>query len=201
MAEASLNSHDAGEASASGKNQGGLFSVVKAVAFVSILVLLEIAAAATLAPSAMETERLAQQLAGQATEEHAETHGEEHGDEHGGGHGDSTHIDKHALKEVAMGSYNVTRYNPTTNTTLAIDFELYGTVLGDDATEFEHLFENSKARIREQVTMTLHAAQSSDLTDAGLGLIKRQILEKTNRAIGQPLLKEVLFSKFSFVER
>ena len=42
---------------------------------------------------------------------------------------------------------------------------------------------------------------ATDLTDAGLGLIKRQILEKTNRAMGQPLLKEVLFSKFNFVER
>jgi hypothetical protein len=49
--------------------------------------------------------------------------------------------------------------------------------------------------------MTLHGAESADLTDAGLGLIKRRILEKTNRALGQPLLKEVLFSKFNFVER
>lgn len=196
VADMSLDTHDVDGASTAEKKKGGLFSVVKAVAFVSVLVLLEIAAAAMLAPSALETERLAQQLVGQAAEEHGESHGDEHG-----GHGESTHIDKHALKEVEMGSYNVTRFNPTTNTTLAIDFELYGTVLGDDATEFGHLFESSKARIREQVTMTMHAAQSSDLTDAGLGLIKRQILEKTNRAIGQPLLKEVLFSKFSFVER
>jgi flagellar FliL protein len=49
--------------------------------------------------------------------------------------------------------------------------------------------------------MTLHGAESSDLTDSGLGLLKRRILEKTNRALGLPLLREVLFSKFSFVER
>ena len=49
--------------------------------------------------------------------------------------------------------------------------------------------------------MTLHAAQAKDLSDAGLGLIKRQILEKTNRALGHPMLREVLFSKFNFVER
>ena len=108
---------------------------------------------------------------------------------------------EHDLREVELGTYNVTRFNPATNTTLAIDFELFGTVLAEDATEFEHHFENSKARIREQVTMTLHGAESADLTDAGLGLIKRQILEKTNRALGEPLLKEVLFSKFNFVER
>jgi flagellar FliL protein len=105
------------------------------------------------------------------------------------------------LKEVELGSYTITRFNPATNTTLAIDFELYGAVLADDAGDFHHHFENSKARIREGVNMTLHGADSKDLTDAGLGLIKRRILEKTNRALGQPLLKEVLFSKFSFVER
>jgi flagellar FliL protein len=47
----------------------------------------------------------------------------------------------------------------------------------------------------------MHSAESADLTDAGLGLIKRQLLEKTNRALGEPMLKEVLFSKFNFVER
>jgi flagellar FliL protein len=115
--------------------------------------------------------------------------------------GDPSRGDGDELHEVELGIYNITRYNPATGTTLAIDFELYGTVLASDLNEFEHEFEKSKARFREQVTMTLHGAESADLTDAGLGLLKRQILEKTNRAIGQPLLKEVLFSKFSFVER
>jgi flagellar FliL protein len=171
----------------------GLFSIVKAVAFVSVIVVVEIVAAAMLAPSAEETARLGQELAAAATGESVETH-EQHG------HGESKH-DEEKVNEVELGIYNITRFNPATNTTLAIDFELYGTVLASDATEFGHEFEHSKARIREQVTMTLHGATSADLTDAGLGLIKRRILEKTNRALGQPLLKEVLFSKFSFVER
>ena len=79
------------------------------------------------------------------------------------------------VHEVEIGIYNITRFNPATNTTLAIDFELYGTVLASDKTEFEHEFEHNKARIREQVTMTLHGAASAGLTDAGLGLIKRRI--------------------------
>ena len=102
------------------------------------------------------------------------------------------------LPNISATAY---RFNPATNTTLAIDFELFGTVLAEDAAEFQHHFETSNARIKEQITLTMHSAESADLTDAGLGLIKRQILEKTNRALGQPLLKEVLFSKFNFVER
>jgi flagellar basal body-associated protein FliL len=175
--------------------RGGVFTIVKAVAFVSVIVVVEIVTAAMLAPSAQETAKLAQQLAAAASGETTDAdHDHAHGEEHEPSH------DKH-LKEVELGSYTITRFNPATNTTLAIDFELYGTVLADDASDFHHHFENSKARIREGVNMTLHGADSSDLTDAGLGLIKRRILEKTNRALGQPLLKEVLFSKFSFVER
>ncbi len=173
----------------------GLLRVVKPVAFVSVIVVVQIVVASMLAPSAQDTEKLAHELtaasSGESTAGHEET-------AHGG---EAEHGEGEELHEVELGSYNVTRFNPGTNTTLAIDFEVYGTVLADDAAEFEHHFEKSKVRIREQITLTMHGADSSDLTDAGLGLIKRQILEKTNRALGQPLLKELLFSKFNFVER
>ena len=164
-----------------------------AVAFVTFIVIVEIVAAAILTPSATETERLARQLAAAAAGEHTalDEHDELHGAPHAG----------HDLQEVELGVYNITRYNPKTDTTLAIDFELYGTVLAEDASDFKHLFEHSQARVREQVMMTLHGAESADLTDAGLGLIKRRILEKTNRALGEPIIKEILFSKFNFVER
>lgn len=172
----------------------GFLRVVMAVAFVAVIVIVEIVAAAMLTPTADETERLARQLAAASAGESADS-GEDKTDEHGNAHGAED------LREVELGVYNITRYNPSTNTTLAIDFELYGTVLASDAGGFQHHYENCKARVREQVTMTLHGAESADLTDAGLGLIKRRILEKTNRALGEPLLKEVLFSKFNFVER
>jgi len=173
----------------------GLLRVVKAVAFVSVIVVVQIVVASMLAPSAKDTEKLAHEIVaasnGKATEDHEGT-GKEAATE-------TTNAED--LREVELGSYNVTRFNPGTNTTLAIDFEVYATVLAEDADEFEHHFGNSKARIREQITLTMHGAEAADLTDAGLGLIKRQILEKTNRALGEPLLKEVLFSKFNFVER
>jgi flagellar FliL protein len=173
----------------------GLFRIVQAVAFVSVIVVVEIVVGSMLTPSAEETTRLAEELAAAAAGK-SNHDADEHAahDDADAGHADD-------LREVELGIYNVTRYNPATNTTLAIDFELFGAVLAEDAADFQLAFEHSKARIREQVVMTLHGAESADLTDAGLGLIKRRILEKTNRALGEPLLKEVLFSKFNFVER
>jgi flagellar FliL protein len=158
-----------------------------------VLVVVEVVAASMLIPSAKETERLGRQFVAAAQGGTAV--------EGAGEAGEAAADAEQDVREVELGLYNVTRYNPSTNTTLAIDFELYGTVLATDVPEFQRRFDNSQARLREQVIMTLHAAEATDLTDAGLGLIKRQILEKTNRALGQPLIREVLFSKFNFVER
>jgi flagellar basal body-associated protein FliL len=202
--EAGAVAHEHAEQPAEGSTETpkakgrGLMRIIKAVAFVSVIVVVQVVVASMLAPSAKDTEKLAHELvdASHGKEEAEHEGGAKEGEAHA-----ATHEHEEELEEVSLGTFNVTRFNPATNTTLAIDFEVYGTVLAGEAAEFEHKFEKSNARIREQVTLTLHGAESSDLTDAGLGLIKRQILEKTNRALGQPMVKEVLFSKFNFVER
>jgi Flagellar basal body-associated protein FliL len=176
------------------RKPSAVMTIVKAVAFVSILVIVQVVGASMFIPSAEDTEKLAKQYvaAGEGEAAAAGSHeGEGHGQEHAG----------EDTVEVDLGTYNVTHFNPASNATLSIDFELFGSVLATDQAEFEHLMEKNKVRVREQVILTLHAAESKDLSDAGLGLIKRQILEKTNRALGRPFLKEVLFSKFNFVER
>ena len=66
---------------------------------------------------------------------------------------------------------------------------------------FAGLFEAKKQRFRDQVIATIRSADMADFTEAGLGLIKRRILETTNRTIGKPCLEAVLFSDFSFIEQ
>ena len=102
--------------------------------------------------------------------------------------------------EVDLGQYAVTAFHPGSNTTLRLDFTLFGVILEKDQLEFDPTFEASKHRIRHQVIITARNSEISDLTDAGLGLIKRKILEKINRSLGKPYLQDVVFSDFSFVE-
>ena len=182
------------ETAAAPRKPSAILSIVKAVAFVSILVIVQVVGASMFIPSAQDTEKLAKQYVA-ATEGESGAAGSHDADGHGDGAAGEDTV------EVELGTYNVTHFNPASNSTLSMDFELYGAVLATDQAEFEHLMEKNKVRVREQVIMTLHAAEAKDLSDAGLGLIKRQILEKTNRALGHPMLREVLFSKFNFVER
>ena len=103
--------------------------------------------------------------------------------------------------EVDLGEFHVVSFQPRSNTTLRIDFHLYGTIHPDDQTKFDLAWQENTHRSRDQVIVTVRGCELSELTDAGLGLIKRKILEKTNRTLGKPLLQAVIFSEFSFIEQ
>src|SRR5262245_40890716 len=97
--------------------------------------------------------------------------------------------------EMDLGAFSLTVFNPNTNNNLLVDFHLYGTVTGaaaeesaeksdkpdeSDAGKLQGLLKKNKHRFRDQVIVIIRNAQIADLTDPGLGLIKRQILAKTN---------------------
>ncbi len=129
-------------------------------------------------------------------------------------------------REVDLGKFSLTAFDPNSNTTLLIDFHLYGTVAvdasdkaaaaqsggehakggkegtaDDDNTTFGKLFKKDQHRFRDQVIVIIRNATMADLADPSLGLIKRQILAKTNSLLGEPLLKEVVFSDFAVVQQ
>ena len=180
----------------------GFMTLVKALAVVSVLVLLQLVAVAMLIPSPQETTKIAEQLVAADAASEAE---EADGAAAAGGHGEKatqeTHGVAHAMQEVKLGSYHVVTFNTDTGTSLNIDFELYGTVLAKEKEEFSHLFEANEVRVREQILVTVRGSEVADLSDPDLGLLKRKILEKVNRTLGRPLLNEAIFSKFSFIER
>jgi flagellar FliL protein len=105
------------------------------------------------------------------------------------------------LEEVDLGEFTVTAFQPISNTTLRIDFHMYGTVDAEEKANFEKAWEENMHRVRDQVITTVRSCELAELTEAGLGLIKRKILEKTNRTFGEPLLQTIIFSDFSFIEQ
>ena len=178
------------EVDAGGKRTGGIFAMVRIGVFLTVLIAIECVIAIIVIPSAEETAAMAQKLIGSDVsillpEEDEGTKGEE---------GDPT-------VEVFLGEFHVSVFQPLSNTTVRIDFELYGTVLADKQTTFDEQFIENQHRLREQVIVTLRSTDMADLADAGLGLIKRKILETTNRTLGKAVVKEVVFSDFSFIEQ
>ncbi len=157
------------------------------VGFIGAVVISECVFAYFWLPSAEEVAQQVQLMATQAATD---------------GTGDEASREDEALDtvEVELGKFAITNHRQT-DTTIRIDFNLAGTVTEDDLDEFQELFERNENRFRDLVIQEILGCGIDDLEDSGLGLIKRKILEKTNRALGKPLLHEAIFSKFSFLEQ
>jgi len=121
-----------------------------------------------------------------------------HGSDHDG------HAQEHSVsdeREVALGEYAVTAYQPDSGATLLISFHLYATVHHDVEEAFHKLFEAHKHRARQHVLVSVRNAEMGDLMDPGLGLIRRQVKHHLNITFGRPLLEEIVFSDFLITER
>lgn len=167
-----------------------MLALIKVTSFVAVVVGIECLLAYLYLPSPAETAAWAEaRLAGpqepMAEPDAAEKSGEVPADQ----------------IEVDLEEFSVTAFQPISNTSLRIDFHLYGIVAAADEEEFMARLNENRHRFREQVLVIARSADLADLTDAGLGLIKRQILEKTNATLGKPLLRAVIFSDFSFIEQ
>lgn len=177
------------------KKGSALMGLIKGVAFVAVLVVVEVVAAALIIPSPQDTEALARELTDAKAGE------EESRADDGTSITEAQTRTEEPTREVELGSFNVTRFNPDSDRMINVDIELFATVLEAEELDFTDQFTANKNRVRDQINATLHAAEPGQLNDAGLGLIKRRILEKTNRALGKPLVREILVTRLNFVER
>lgn len=194
MAEAPQERPAVADSESTKPSRKGWGGKVKIAAVLVVIVAIECALAAFFLPSASETEAMATSL--HADADPSVLPGEEEAA------AALAPLAPEAEKlEISLGEFGVTSYQPLTNTTLRIDFQLFATVLAENEGEFTQLLEANQHRFREQVLIILRSAEMTDLTDAGLGLIKRKILEKTNRLLGEALIQEVIFSEFSFIEQ
>jgi len=207
----------------------GMMGQMKVGGVIAAIVLLQCLLAYFLLPSApTEAAAVAHEKKAAAAHGHeGDAHGEEQGhDAHG--HGGEEQ------REVDLGKFTITSFDQNSNSTVLIDFHLFGTVVkesesehkegeeaagghggghgghGDakvkpgeeeDASKFGKLLKKNKHRFRDTVIVTVRNSSPADLSDPALGLIKRQILAKTNSLLGEPMLKEVIFSEFSVVQQ
>ena len=180
-----------------------LMKTLLVAGFVGGVILVECLMAYFMIPSSADIEALAK---AKAETEHKGTedghgahnahgsHGEK--DKHGG-HGEHGK-EEDANAEIDLGKYNITVHRPSADVTLRINFHLIGTVTEKDLGDFEMLLEKNQHRLRDRIIFEIRNSEVADLTDPGLGLIKRRILAKSNDLLGKPVLQSVVFSEFSY---
>lgn len=161
--------------------------------FVALVVTLEGAVAYVILPDVSKTKVMAEKTVASDSQAEAEEDSEDAGPQSADETADQIEVD--------LGEFTVTAFQPLSNTTMRIDFHLFGTIGKNDDKEFLALMDENLHRFREQVIMIVRGADSADLTDPTLGLIKRKVLERTSKTLGKPLLRDVIVSDFSFLEQ
>ncbi|MDZ7615832.1 MAG: hypothetical protein U1E05_02445 [Patescibacteria group bacterium] len=190
MANPAIDDNDA-PAPAEQTPARGSLGKIKAAVFIGLVIGLECLAAYFLVPSASETAVIAGATLGIDPETGKVA-----------AQADATPVQETVDQvEMLLGDFSVTAFQPVSNSTLRIDFQLYGTIALKDQAEFSQRLEENRHRFREQVIVTIRTADITDFTEAQLGLIRRRVLEKSNRILGKPLLLGVIFSDFSFIEQ
>ncbi len=114
---------------------------------------------------------------------------------------EETLADEEVLEvEVDLGIYEITNHRLQSESTLMINFQLYGTVAESEAEEFRELYTRNEKRLRDQIIMEIRISDVSALEEGGLGLIKRRFLAISNTLLGKPLLRKIIFTDYRFVE-
>ncbi len=191
MAEHELRTHDEASDEPTTPPSKGVVGKIKAAAFIAVVIGIECAVAYFFIPSASETAAIAGATLGIDPETGKASPLQ----------ADGPSPEKVDQVEVPLGEFSVTAFQPVSNSTLRIDFQLYGTIATKDEAEFFRRMDENRHRFREQVIVTIRTADITDFTEAQLGLVRRRVLERSNRVLGKPLLRGVIFSDFSFIEQ
>ena len=106
----------------------------------------------------------------------------------GGGHGGGK--DKAASNNVALPPFVVNLADPNARRYLKVVLEV-------EVTSNPELLEDNKAKIRDALLMLLSSKNSQDLsTLEGKILLRKEIVDRLNQAIGQPKVSRVYFTDF-----
>lgn len=103
--------------------------------------------------------------------------------------------------EMDLGKFSLSSHLPAADTTLRIDCHLVAEVIQEKKDRFEKLYTHNQHRIRDAVVVEMRRATPEELTEPGLGLIKRRILAKSNDLLGETLIRGIVISEFSYIHQ
>lgn len=102
------------------------------------------------------------------------------------------------LTEVELGQFDVAIHDASADATYHVSCNVAATIAESDMEDFNELLENNQHRLRERIMIEFRSATAAELNAAGLDLIKRRILEKSNSLLGKPLVRKVMFPDYNY---
>ena len=100
------------------------------------------------------------------------------------------------FSEVDLGEFTVTqRRHPSI---YFVRFHLYGVVPDEALDRFNGLLQRHQERVRSQVREATQKCVAEQFNDASLGGLRSELITSINHTIQAAILRDVVFSEFSF---
>lgn len=106
--------------------------------------------------------------------------------------------DPHLYVEIDLGKYKVTHDLGGENGFVLVNFHLFGVLPQVQQAKFAHDLPLYEKRVRDAVISLVQEAETEQLTDPNLALLKSDLVMAINRVLQGRVLKDVAFSEYSF---
>ncbi len=106
--------------------------------------------------------------------------------------------DPQEYAEVSIGKFNVTHVVRDTNAKVSVRFALFAVLPAKREEEFVASQEHFDKRIRDSVIALVQLAETEQLVDPSLTMLKEEVVAAINRLTKKRLVKDVVFSEFCF---
>jgi hypothetical protein len=97
-----------------------------------------------------------------------------------------------------LGGFSIGRYDPITNTTLTVKFQLKGMTPYEDEESFNKFMHENERAFRDRVTEAVRDSRTSDYTDTAS--ISKKVVARVNRAVSGRFLESVELAEFEVFE-
>jgi hypothetical protein len=101
------------------------------------------------------------------------------------------------FRGIKLGEFKIRMSHTVSSRQDGVSFILYATVKDDDFKDFQHLFENRKIKIRDQVVVATRLVPIEDYDDPELARFRRRILLRLRRTMPELAFDNVYISDFS----
>src|SRR4051794_41130411 len=103
------------------------------------------------------------------------------------------------LRGVSLGDFRIRSYYPVDAQKSTVRFTLYAAVKGDHFTEVQHLIEDHRQMLRDQILIATRLAPLATFQEPDLKTFRRRVLLRIRRALPELTVEDLYVSEFDLM--
>jgi flagellar basal body-associated protein FliL len=104
--------------------------------------------------------------------------------------------DPNSFSEIDLGQFYVSLHQDPA--TYQVRFHIFGVIPDNQMSRFQDRIEPCTQRVRDAVISAVQRSEIDQLRDPSLGWLKAELLDAINQSLQMRILRDIVFTEFSF---